>query len=141
MNSNWLRLAVALAFEGGLLAGTVPGRYIVELTTESVAENVIKQSKGSGIHNMAASPHRAMVREQQQRVRDQLGSRATVLDSIDTVANALFVKTDQSAAELASLPGVRRVHPVRTVHMLLDRAVVVNKVTDAWNQIGMDRAG
>ena len=42
---------------------------------------------------------------------------------------------------LARIPGVRYVHPVRQFKLVLDRAVVVHKIVDAWNQIGLDHAG
>ena len=61
---------------------------------------------------------------------------------VDTVANAMFVQIpDDAAAQLATLPGVKRVLPVRMMHMVLDRAVLLHKVADAWSQIGAGRAG
>jgi Subtilisin-like serine proteases len=66
-----------------------------------------------------------------------------VLDSVDTVANALVVHSPKtSAAELAAIPGVVRVHPVRLYKLYLDRAVQLQHVSDAWSQLGgMDNAG
>jgi subtilisin family serine protease len=86
---------------------------------------------------------RADVRSEQAPVKlaiEQAGGQ--VLGSVDTVANAIFVRMPASqAGRLASLPGVKRVYPVREFKLLLDHAVVVHKIVDAWNQIGLDKAG
>lgn len=109
-----------------LVAEKIPGRYIVELTTKPVS-----------------SAHRTRVRAEQQQARHELEQRqARILDGIDTVGNALFVQVSEEAArELASLPGVKRVLPVRKLRRLLDRAVILDDVTSAWNQVGTERAG
>jgi subtilisin family serine protease len=135
-------LLVCVVFTAVLGAETVPGRYIVELVTEPVAEHLARLPGHPGMRSAEAAAHRAMVRAGQEQVRRQLGAGAVVLDSTDTVANALLVDmADAKAAQVASLAGVRRVYPVRTFKLLLDRAVVVNKVAEAWNQVGAGRAG
>ncbi|MBC8167275.1 MAG: S8 family serine peptidase, partial [Bryobacteraceae bacterium] len=56
--------------------------------------------------------------------------------------NAMFIKASATdAAQLATMPGVVRVLPVRKVKMFLDRAVTLTRVTDVWNQVGTDNAG
>ncbi len=140
-------LAGLALFAGSTLFGaTVPGRYIVELSEEPVADHVtrLRLPARTGMRSSAAVSHRALVRSQQQRVRQGLEQRQSlVLGSVDTVANALFVQAPDgaSAADLASLPGVKRVHPVRMMHMVLDRAVLLHKVADVWNRIGVETAG
>ncbi|MEP6535141.1 MAG: S8 family serine peptidase [Bryobacteraceae bacterium] len=130
-------------FSTGLFAERLPGRYIVELNTESVSEHVFHSSSRSGMQSTVARAHRTRVRDEQTQVRGRLEQKqAVVLGSVDTVANAMFVRiSDADAAQLASTPGVKRVIPVRMMHMILDRAVALHKVTDVWNEIGMDRAG
>src|SRR4051812_12223650 len=126
MRSHSLRLLFTIfLLATGLSAERLPGRYIVELNTESVSEHVLHASARGGMRGSDASAHRSRVRGEQQQLRTRLQqNQAEVLDSVDTVANAMFVKiSDQQAAQLASLPGVKRVIPVRMVHMLLDRAV------------------
>ena len=60
-----------------------------------------------------------------------------VIATLHTVADAAIVDIpDRHAAKLASLPGVRRVRPVRLVRPYLDRAIELHKITDAWNAIG-----
>jgi subtilisin family serine protease len=63
---------------------------------------------------------------------------------MDTVVNALIVSIpDARAAELSKVPGVVKVHPVHRVRALLDHALPVHKVPDAWNTLplGQSSAG
>src|SRR5437879_2879517 len=126
-----------------LSAENVPGRYIVELSTEPVADHVARLAPRPRMQSAEASAHRTRVRSEQQQLRPQIEQRqAHVLDTVDTVANAFIVQVpDDAAAQLASLPGVKRVLPVRKFRMVLDRAVLLHKVADVWNQVGSDRAG
>ena len=128
---------------GSIWAQRVPGRYIVELTTEPVTEHVARMGLQAGMRSTEAVTQRARVRTQQARTRLALeAAQATVLDSVDTVANALFVQvSDAQAGALAAMPGVKRVLPERRFKLLLDRAVALHKVTEAWSQIGDDKAG
>src|SRR5579863_7204901 len=134
-------LWVALVVLPASWAGVVPDRYIVELTAAPAAERVA--ASGRRPSRSLLTQHRSQVRAEQQSARlaiEQQGGQ--VLGSIDTVANALIVHMPASAvARLAQVPGVKRVHPVRQFRMLLDHAVIVTKVSDAWNAIGLDRAG
>ncbi len=137
-------IAVVLTLAPVLIAGTIPGRYIVELETEPVVEHVARQATRSRLGGSEAASHRLRVRAEQQSVRQQLEAhQATVRDSVETVANALFVEMSgaDAARQLAALPGVKRVTPVRQVYMNLDRAAVLHKVAEAWSRIGDDKAG
>jgi subtilisin family serine protease len=138
-----LLLILALLTAPSIFAGTIPGRYIVELTTEPVAAHVAGLSARARLQGTSAALHRSRIRAEHARMRGEVEQRAaSVLDTVDTVANALFIEaTPEQAAEMAALPGVKRVVPMRTVHMLLDRAVIQHKVVEAWSQIGEDRAG
>jgi subtilisin family serine protease len=128
---------------GILTARVVPDRYVVELTGEPVAASAARQGRRSDLRGPAARERRARLHEEHRAMRARVQQEnAEVLDSIETVANALVVRVSEArAARLARLPGVARIHPVREFKMLLDRAVAVHKVTDAWAQIGEDRAG
>jgi subtilisin family serine protease len=126
-------------------AQQIKGRYIVELTTPPVTEAVAANagiSAKQSLRSSAATNHRARVRSEQAAVRSGLQSLpgVTVLDSMDTVTNALIVNTDDPDA-LRNIPGVAKVYPVRKVKLLLDRAVVLHRVVDAWNQLGSAGAG
>ncbi|MDQ6704640.1 MAG: S8 family serine peptidase, partial [Acidobacteriota bacterium] len=66
----------------------------------------------------------------------------TVLGSVDTLVNALFVRIPEAkAARLENIPGVLRVHKVYSMRHLLDRAAVIHNLPQAWSQVGVDRAG
>ena len=133
-------LAITVVVGPELQAAVIPGHYIVQLSTEPVAAHLARQGKRAALRSADAYAHRAIVRAEQADVRRRLPAETTVLASVDTVANALLV-TGGDPAILAALPGVRRVLPVREMHLLLDRAVAVDKVVDAWNQVGADNAG
>ena len=136
-----LRLWVGFVFLTALGAGIVPDRYIVELSSEPVAGRIAV--RGRSANRLELEQRRSEVRSEQARTKlaiQQAGGE--VLDSLDTVANAILVRIPASqAAKLASLPGVKRVFPMREFKLVLDRAVVVHKITDAWSQIGLSNAG
>ena len=110
----------AVLWVAAAAAQTVPGRYIVELAGEPVAG--------------------AAARVAARRAVERQG--AVVVGQVDEVANALLVRVDDAEApRLASLPGVKRVVPVRRLKRLLDHALPLHKVPEAWNRIGEDKAG
>ena len=125
-----------------LFSAVVPGHYIVEFSTEPVAEHMARRGAlaRTSMRSAEAVSQRSLVRAEQAGARQKLPPDTTVLGTVDTVDNALIVQSS-NPSQLASLPGVKRVIPVREIHMLLDRAVIVDKVVDAWNLAGGDRAG
>ncbi len=142
MNSHFPRhLWVTLLFLSASWGQVVPDRYIVELSSAPAAGRV--RAEGRRANMLEVERRGAEVRSEQARTRlaiEREGGR--VLESADTVINAIFVQIPAAdAARLAGIPGVRHVHPVRRFKPLLDQAVVVHKVVDAWNQIGLDHAG
>src|SRR5215467_11032476 len=134
-------LWVTLLFLSLSWGQTVPDRYIVELSSAPAATRL--RAQGGHANHLEAERRGAEVRSEQARTKlaiQQEGGR--ILDTTDTVINAIFVQmAANDAARLARIPGVRRVHAVRRFKPLLDRAVVVHKIADAWNQIGLDHAG
>jgi subtilisin family serine protease len=96
-----------------------------------------------GLKSQAAASHRAAIRAEHDRARSALvKNQGTVLDSMDTVVNALVVQIpDARASVLAGLPGVKRVIPERVFHIVLDHALPLHKVPDAWNIVGAGNAG
>lgn len=134
-------LWVTLVFLSASWGQIVPDRYIVELSSAPAAGRL--RAQGRRANSLEAERRGAEVRLDQARTRQAIereGGR--VLESADTVINAIFVHMPAAdAARLAGIPGVRHVHPVRRFKPLLDRAVVVHKIVDAWNQIGLDHAG
>ncbi len=124
-------------------------RYIVELNTEPVAQHVIHQRPGTlssraraqALASSDASAHRAIIRGEQDQVSSRvLRAQGKVIGRTENIVNSLIVEGSEPA-QLAAIPGVRRVHAVRYYQLLLDRAVAIHKVVDAWNQIGESNAG
>ena len=132
-----------------LSAATVPGQYVVEMTTPSVSSQMLPRALStraarSRLGEAGAVAHRSRIRGEQRQLRTRLERRgARVLGAVETVGNLMFVElADADAqAQLAALPGVKRVTPMREFHRVMDRAVLSHKIADAWAQIGGDRAG
>src|SRR6266852_1574249 len=117
-----------------LAAAAVPGHYIVEMAGDPAAATIRGQSM---------QQRRAQIRSDQRQMRTRLeATEAEILDSVDTVANAFIVRIpDEKAAQLASIPGVLRVHPVRRFKLNLDHALPLHQVPEAWQQVGIANAG
>ncbi len=133
-----LLLAIPLIASGQF----VSGRYIVELSGAPAAEAAA--GKGDRVARAAEiAGRRAAVRAEQQALRPRIeGAQARVLDAVDTVANALIVRAAASeVARIAAVPGVLRVHRVREFKLLLDAAIPLHRVDQAWRQFGQDHAG
>ncbi len=132
-----------------LSGAIVPGHYVVEMATPSVSARMLPRALSSRaarsrLGEAAAVAHRARIHGEQRQLRSRLQQRgARVLGSVNTVANAMFVELldGDALAQLAALPGVKRVLPMREFHRVMDRAVLTHKIADAWAQSGGDRAG
>lgn len=141
-----MKFVVGVVFSITMLAGqTVPGRYVVELAGDPAAVAAAKQGSRFAARDTGFAARRAAVRQSQARARTGVANLGgTVLESMDTVVNALIVSIpDASAAQLASIPGVVRVHSVRRVQLALDHALPIHKVPDAWMTLpqGQNSAG
>jgi subtilisin family serine protease len=125
-----------------LVAENIPGRYVVELSTEPVARHVRGQGR-LGMLSPAALRQRAQVRSEQAGARGRVvQAEGAVSAAVENVANALVVEIDDAKADrLAAMPGVRRVYPVRTIHMMLDHALPLHKAQLALAQAGIENAG
>jgi minor extracellular serine protease Vpr len=126
-----------------LAAAAVPNQYIVEMEGDPVATHVARHAPRAGVHGQVAGARRAQIQEQHRVVRAQVeASEAQVVGTLDTVANAFIVNiADEKAATLASIPGVLRVHPVRKFKLVLDHALPLHHVPEAWQQVGLGNAG
>ncbi len=129
----------------GLPAAIIPGYFVVELATPSVTEATMAPGRTRSLQATAAgAAHRTRIRSEQHQLRTRLEQRqARIIGSVETVANAIFVElnTPDARAQLAALPGVKRVVPMREFHRVMDRAILVHKIADAWTRLGNDRAG
>ncbi len=124
-----------LSFIVPLTAQIIPDQYIVQLT----GEPAISISGDHAQVRRTMASRRLTVHAQQLRLRQDIGTMtgttATVLDSVELVANALIVETKDPDA-LRALPGVANVLPVYQVHHNLDAMAAVHHVPEAWARIG-----
>ena len=139
----WVAAAItSISFVSGQI---VPGRYIVELNGESAISSAARKViRGTRVDRRTLADSRANLQGQHDRMSARIeNGRAKVRHRIQNVANALVVEMDdQRAAEVAQMAGVKRVHAIRIFRPSLDRAVGLQKVSDAWSQIGgQDKAG
>ncbi len=114
------------------LAQVIPGYFIVELSEEPAVSAAGKP----GSRREATADRRALVRSQQGRARQALAAQhVQVIDSVETVANALLVRAPNEEA-CRSVAGVARIHPVYELKAALDHALPLHRVPEAWSQIG-----
>ncbi len=130
-----------------LAVGADSNRYIVELSGDPVAEHIAKESKRTGqrlsTKSEAAQTRLKQIQKEQQDARKALKDLGVeVLESTQTVSNSLIVRMpDDLVEKVEALPGVKRVSRARTVKPQLDHAVPLHRVPQAWNLIGVDKAG
>ncbi|MCC6364875.1 MAG: S8 family serine peptidase [Bryobacterales bacterium] len=117
-----------------LSAEIVPGRYIVQLSEAPLSATDAKplRARSAAERQIRA----AAIRQEHTALRSLLASRnARVRGEADTVLNALFVEA-ADASQLRTLPGVVRVAPVRLFRAMLDHAIPLLKLPDAWEKVG-----
>ncbi len=113
-----------------LFAQELPDWFVVELS-----EPPVERARGARRIRESQAAARAAIAARTQ-------GRAEVRETLEVVMNGLIVRAPGGAAELASIPGVRRVWPVYKVRPELDRAVALLGITRAWEAIGgPERAG
>jgi subtilisin family serine protease len=134
---------VLLLLAFGLAGQVVPGRYILELSGDPAAVSTAKQGVRFAARAAAFAARRAGVRQTQTAARAAVAVHGgTVIESMDTVVNGLIVNIpDARAAELLQVPGALKVHPVRKVKPLLNHALPLHKVPDAWSLIPLGENG
>lgn len=141
-----LILLVSTLFASLAVAQQAP-RFIVELTQEPALAQALVQDRPAPprLRGVDMDLARATVLAQQLALAERIASRAgaRIVATVDTVANALIVEGPlEAAAEIASLGGVRAVYPVEEYQLVLDRAVGIQRVTDAWRLLGgREKAG
>lgn len=117
-------LSLGLWFALAAAAQVLPDWHIVELTeapqTKTRGERAIRDSQ-AGVRALVSA---------------RFAGRAAVRESIEVVANAIVVQGEVSEAELAALPGVKKVWPVYALRQEMDRAVSIIGATRAWELIG-----
>jgi len=141
----WRSLPLLLWAASGLFGQVVPNRYILELSGDPAAIAAAKQGARFAAREPAFAARRAGVRQGQARARAEVAAHGgTVLESLDTVVNALILTIpDARAGELLQIPGALRLHPVRRIEPFLSHALPLHKVPDAWSTLplGQNSAG
>ena len=131
MNPRFSRLFIVLF--PLVVSAAVPNRYIVEMSGEPVAVDVARRARVGGVRSEAARQRRLAIQAEQRPVGSRLeAAEAKILGSMDTVVNAFIVEiSDEKAAQLAAIPGVPRVHPVRRFKPMLDHALPLHRVPES----------
>ena len=136
-----LVLVISLAASTGA-AATLPGRYIVQLRGAPAAVDASghRYRSSSAAFQSRVSALRAAHASSRAWIQQNGGQ---VTGEATNIINAIFVRIpDANRAALESIPGVLRVYPVHVRQPLLDHALTLEKVPDAWAQIGgMQNAG
>jgi subtilisin family serine protease len=119
-------------------AQALPDRYIVELDGEPAAAYAVRLGHRAHSADSAFRSRAAALQQQHARMRQILQTKgARVTGETNAVTNMIFVRFPSTrAAELSAIPGVRHVYPMRQYHLTLDHALPLEKVPDAWAQIG-----
>jgi minor extracellular serine protease Vpr len=85
-----------------------------------------------------ATTYRQQIRTKHAALRAEIATRGwTVTGEVDTLLNAVFVAVPKErSAELAAIPGVAGVVPLRYYKLDLNRAVTLVDASGAWNALG-----
>ncbi|MBI3680174.1 MAG: S8 family serine peptidase [Acidobacteria bacterium] len=121
-----------------LLAPRAQGEFKHRLERYAIVLDAAPLAEQNDIHKDV------QIRAAQQTLRaavEQRGGR--VINSTRLLVNALYVlATEEQAAELARLDGVRAVEPMRRLRLSLNKAAELVNAQGGWNVVGgPDRAG
>jgi uncharacterized protein (TIGR03437 family) len=110
-------------------------RYALILQDEPVASRFETRER---MQTSAAEGYRRQVAQRQDAVRQELARRGVpVISSVSEVLNAIFVSAPpERVDELAAIPGVLGVRPMRQMHLELNKAVQLMNAPAAWNLVG-----
>src|ERR1022692_3068988 len=110
-------------------------RYALILQDEPVASRFTTRER---MHSAAADGYRGQLAQRQNAVRQELNRRGVpIISSVSEVLNAVFVSAPaERVAELAAIPGVLGVRPMRQMHMELNKATQLMNAPGAWNLLG-----
>ncbi len=141
-----MKTVLALLFSAAATFGqVVPGRYVLELSGAPAAPSASRAaSPGTTTARRAEfAVRRTSVRQGQLAARAAVAARGgVVVESMDTVVNALIVNIpDARASELLQIPGAVRLHAVRRLMPLLNHALPIHKVPDAWGMLPLGQNG
>ena len=124
-------------------AQPVPGRYIVELSSEPAAALSAARSVGFSSIEEGVVRRKAEIAAEHAVMEQSIRSLGGVVRGrLDTLVNAMSVElTEEAAARMREMPGVRGVYPDVKVEKHLDHALSVHKIPDSWSRIPGGQAG
>ena len=110
-------------------------RYALILQDEPVASRFVSREQ---MRTAGADGYRRQLALRQNSVHQELARRGVpVISSVSEVLNAVFVSAAADrVAELAAIPGVIAVRPLRQIHLTLNKATQVMNAPAAWNLVG-----
>jgi uncharacterized protein (TIGR03437 family) len=110
-------------------------RYALILQDEPVASRFVTRQE---MRTAAADGYRRQVAQRQSAVHQELARRGvTIISSVSETLNAVFVSAPpERVAELAAIPGVLGVRPIRQMHLELNKATQLMNAPAAWNLVG-----
>jgi uncharacterized protein (TIGR03437 family) len=131
------RIAIAVLAAGALLGQTRSrlGEYALVLDDAPVAERIRSRT---AMRSEAAQAHLTKIRTAQRFVVGELTRRKIAVTATgQLLVNAVFVRaTPEAAADLKSIPGVKRVQYLPPVKPALTTAVNLINVSAAWAAAG-----
>src|ERR1019366_9463383 len=110
-------------------------RYALILQDEPVASRYVTREQ---MHSAAADGYRRQLAQRQSAVHQELARRGVpIISSVSEVLNAVFVSAPaERVDELAAIPGVLGVRPMRQMHLTLNKATQLMNAPAAWNLVG-----
>ena len=131
------RVALFLASAVWLAAQAIPNRYFVELqTSPASAVSFAKGARYSAPDRDVQTRRTAIQAEHRVAERTINAMGGTVTNHYDTLVNAMAVTLSPAQAQrLSQMPGIRGVYPVHRHHLLMDQAVQVHRVPQAWQTL------
>jgi minor extracellular serine protease Vpr len=110
-------------------------RYALILQDEPVAARYTTREQ---MRTAAADGYRQQLAQRQSAVQQELARRGVpIISSVGEVLNAVFVSAPPDrVAELAAIPGVVGVRPMRQMHMTLNKATQLMNAPAAWSLVG-----
>jgi minor extracellular serine protease Vpr len=138
-----LLLALYLLILPTLIGQVIPNQYLVELQDAPAIASFRAGAHRTAKAQFAAARNRVL-ESQKPAIRALQNGGGRLVHQVDTILNGIIVEMpDAKAAQLAQLPGVKRVTPVHVAKAQLDRALPMHKIAEAWNNLpgGADSAG
>src|ERR1035438_6450376 len=110
-------------------------RYALILRSEPVASRYVTREQ---MQTTAADGYRRQLALRQTAVHQELARRGVpIISSVSETLNAVFVSAPADrVAELAAIPGVLGVRPLRKMHLTLNKATQLMNAPAAWNLVG-----